>query len=237
MNRRGFTLIELLVVIAIIAILAAILFPVFLSAKERAQQTKCASNMKQLGTAIISYADDWNGITPYGWHLPSDPQFPNYMVPWAKGTWRDHVKPYVKSKGIFLCPAKTRYIVDNNGSPHPNVYSGLPVSKVDVGHYGINSIIICHERQSRSKPMGFVNISSEIRLPSKTILVAENYDSDWAVEPYVNASSFGAEGQFWPYHGLKENLGGVFIFCDGHAKFMRETEASKDNYYMWYAEK
>ena len=159
MNRRGFTLIELLVVIAIIAILAAILFPVFLSAKERAQQTKCASNMKQLGTAIMSYADDWNGVTPYGWQLPRPGQQWGDMTPWGRGVWRDRVKPYVKSKGIFLCPAKTRFLVDN-GALHSNV--GLPGTKEDIGHYGINSILIFYERRDvLNKPVGFINISAD----------------------------------------------------------------------------
>ena len=61
MKKRGFTLIELLVVIAIIAILAAILFPVFMSAKESARQTMCASNLKQIENANQMYVDDWNG--------------------------------------------------------------------------------------------------------------------------------------------------------------------------------
>ena len=63
-NRRGFTLIELLVVIAIIAILAAILFPVFAQAREKARQTTCLSNMKQMGTAIMMYVQDYDEVTP-----------------------------------------------------------------------------------------------------------------------------------------------------------------------------
>ena len=64
MRRRGFTLIELLVVIAIIAILAAILFPVFLVTKAKARQRECASNMRQIGKAVQIYADIWSGMYP-----------------------------------------------------------------------------------------------------------------------------------------------------------------------------
>ena len=67
--RRGFTLIELLVVIAIIAILAAILFPVFAQAREKARQTTCTSNMKQMGTAIMMYTQDYDETLPPGCHL------------------------------------------------------------------------------------------------------------------------------------------------------------------------
>ena len=63
--KKGFTLIELLVVIAIIAILAAILFPVFAQAREKARQTSCLSNLKQLGTGYILYADDYDDYPPY----------------------------------------------------------------------------------------------------------------------------------------------------------------------------
>ncbi len=91
-NRRGFTLIELLVVIAIIAILAAILFPVFAKARERAKQTSCLNNMKQLGTSAIMYHGD----------------FDDYVVPyavWGKKYYTGLLEPYIKSKDAFVCPS------------------------------------------------------------------------------------------------------------------------------------
>ncbi len=90
-KRRGFTLIELLVVIAIIAILAAILFPVFARAREKARQTSCLSNCKQLTLAGIMYGSDWDGHMPY--HHSSD------------GTLKGGILPYVRSDDLFRCPS------------------------------------------------------------------------------------------------------------------------------------
>ena len=106
-NRRGFTLIELLVVIAIIAILAAILFPVFAQAREKARQTQCISNSRQLAMANEMYLQDYDETI-----LPST----NYAVPTADPTrvWPPLVQPYVKNQGIFLCPSAPgcKYVTD-----------------------------------------------------------------------------------------------------------------------------
>ena len=95
MNRKGFTLIELLVVIAIIAILAAILFPVFAQVREKARQINCTSNLKQIGLAIIQYQQDYDGYFPGG----IDTNWQN--------AWPSNVQPYVKSIAVFSCPDDT----------------------------------------------------------------------------------------------------------------------------------
>jgi len=100
LRRRGFTLIELLVVIAIIAILAAILFPVFAQARESARSTACLSNMKQLGLSLRMYGQDY------------DETYPNIRL-WSpdsgdlnKGLiWKNVVQPYIKNKDLFRCPS------------------------------------------------------------------------------------------------------------------------------------
>ncbi len=90
-GRAGFTLIELLVVIAIIAILAAILFPVFQKVRENARRTACLSNTKQLGLGFIQYTQDFDEQLPYCF----------YGAPQG---WAGHLYPYVKSTGVFKCP-------------------------------------------------------------------------------------------------------------------------------------
>ncbi len=98
-QRRGFTLIELLVVIAIIAILAAILFPVFAKAREKARQTSCASNMKQIATATLMYVQDYDESFPL---FGGEVNFPGTI------SWATAVSPYVKNKQIFRCPSDGR---------------------------------------------------------------------------------------------------------------------------------
>ncbi len=102
-NRRGFTLIELLVVIAIIAILAAILFPVFAQAREKARSTSCLSNFKQVALAHLMYVQDNDEkLAPFMWG-PGDGGF-SYN-PATCFTWPQMVQPYVKSWPLFRCPS------------------------------------------------------------------------------------------------------------------------------------
>src|SRR5580698_2440397 len=102
-HRAGFTLIELLVVIAIIAILAAILFPVFAKAREKARQTTCASNEKQLGLAFLQYTQDYDEMTVSG----AIPANPGAWYAIGGVGWAGQLYPYVKSQGAFACPDDT----------------------------------------------------------------------------------------------------------------------------------
>lgn len=97
-TRRGFTLIELLVVIAIIAILAAILFPVFARAREAARATSCKSNLKQIGTAAQLYAQDYDEMVT--------PSFLYYAPSANLVWWPDLVRPYVKNEPLYKCPSQ-----------------------------------------------------------------------------------------------------------------------------------
>jgi prepilin-type N-terminal cleavage/methylation domain-containing protein/prepilin-type processing-associated H-X9-DG protein len=99
--RRGFTLIELLVVIAIIAILAAILFPVFARAREAARATTCRSNLKQIGMAVKMYVDDNDELTPFN----ANGSLWGIWSPLGNVYWGMFYAPYIKSQGIFTCPS------------------------------------------------------------------------------------------------------------------------------------
>src|SRR5690242_9553375 len=113
-THRGFTLIELLVVIAIIAILAAILFPVFAQAREKARQTACVSNLKQIGTAAQMYAQDFDEHLP-GTELGEDD---------GEYFWIEMLAPYTKNRDIFSCPSaseKTQFA--SNGISREFSYS------------------------------------------------------------------------------------------------------------------
>jgi prepilin-type N-terminal cleavage/methylation domain-containing protein/prepilin-type processing-associated H-X9-DG protein len=106
--RRGFTLIELLVVIAIIAILAAILFPVFAKAREKARQTSCLSNVKQMSLGFLQYMQDYDERFTLGGYV-----IPGFNIPGVGGSadgsnvnmWRFLINPYCKNYQIFLCPS------------------------------------------------------------------------------------------------------------------------------------
>ncbi len=100
--RSGFTLIELLVVIAIIAILAAILFPVFAQAREAARKSSCQSNLKQVGNAVLMYTQDYDEVMPFN---PWDGASGNPFQPAHQRTMAHNIYPYVKNTQVFRCPS------------------------------------------------------------------------------------------------------------------------------------
>jgi len=99
-QRKAFTLIELLVVIAIIAILAAILFPVFAQARDKARQASCLSNAKQMGLAFMQYCQDYDEIYPPSRTVSAPCDGGTRLVPWDR-----NIEPYTKNRNIFQCPS------------------------------------------------------------------------------------------------------------------------------------
>ena len=148
-SRHAFTLIELLVVIAIIAILAAILFPVFAKVREKARQTTCLSNLKQIGLAMTQYTQD------------NDESFPVGVIPGGLGQgWAGTIYPYVKSTGAFKCP-------DDSTPQHTNGnIVSYPVS------YAANLNFLRTDISSSDSRIGGQAIAA-LASPSKTVLLCE----------------------------------------------------------------
>jgi len=203
MKNRAFTLIELLVVIAIIAILAAILFPVFAQAKLSAKKTVELSNVKQLGLGLIMYSSDNDDFFPIGFKL-DDP------TGWAgDALWVQTTYPYVKNVGIFTSPA------DSKTGPitGANAWMGWGISVAVNGDYSPDWC--CAPNWNSGFPMiGMMGLpgqpwwlggvatrsNSEVTQPGATILLSEKHDDDiltWAVakdETWIP----GNVSNYWP---------------------------------------
>ncbi len=201
-SRRGFTLIELLVVIAIIAILAAILFPVFARARENARKTTCQSDLKQIGTAIAMYAQDYD-----------ERLVPNYIywVPSASlAWWEDLIQPYTKNYNVYVCPSKT---ATTYATYRP---AGLP-NPLQFG-YSANS-----NGGGGVAPMGGGGGScalAQIEDVSNTILIAESTD--------IELNTYASEVDAWATNGIgnidKRHMDGSnWLFADGHVKFLKKS--------------
>ncbi len=218
-KRTGFTLIELLVVIAIIAILAAILFPVFARAREKARQTTCLSNFKQVNLGMMMYAQDYDENLPMVCVNDSPPDGTSGVTRY----WYPlEINPYVKNKQIYRCPSIA--------SPDPLWYGGSShwkpkhrtVNRYSIGpdwriYQAINDILLPAPETGlpgAAKYMVGPRTLGMIECPAWTLLDYETQVSggcDWAT------------GAFWSgdiYYGTPiHNEGRNAAFADGHAKF------------------
>ncbi len=191
--KRGFTLIELLVVIAIIAILAAILFPVFARAREKARQASCLSNCKQMGLAILMYAQDYDEtICPY---VDSGYNF-------STMAWWVVIDPYIKNDQIRKCPSQRGTGYSDYGVVYPHV-SGVGNAKTlgDIEYPTETAMLTETEAQNANGRYG------NLYLCYCPFHYAEGSIS-WA---YYH-------GLAWPG---RHNEGNNACFVDGHAKWMK----------------
>lgn len=198
-RHNGFTLIELLVVIAIIAILAAILFPVFARAREAARQSSCLSNMKQMGAALMMYKQDYDETFPQAYYYLNDN---NSSGGYAQ--WSGVCQPYIKNWGIFVCPsdklrglAPTNFIGNNMGFGVPAGQTAQNPSIQDIQaprlSYTANAAVMPRKRRT-ADPASVVN-DSAVDAPADTILVAEMTD----IPPCINDTS-AASGVAYKTH-------------------------------------
>lgn len=203
--KKGFTLIELLVVIAIIAILAAILFPAFAQARERARAASCLSNLKQVSLGWLMYAQDYDETFPLGRNYLASSSPVQYQHWFALDTYvsgtgyiSDYTKgliyPYTKSGQILTCPSIT-----------------VPAGRTN---YGLNSEIYYH--QSNGTPTGAP--ISLMQSPVDTILLADSGSFNSTTgkvgpEPYLNAPSV-----LYPTVHARHQERTNVAFMDGHVK-------------------
>ncbi|MEJ5252979.1 MAG: DUF1559 domain-containing protein [Chthonomonadetes bacterium] len=204
MRFRAFTLIELLVVIAIIAILAAILFPVFSQAREKARQTTCLSNMRQLGIALVMYMEDSDGMTFFFGHnrwlsrcYPSAP-----LGATRENRWWNQILPYTRMGGALLvCPS------DGGRVPHP-LEDGRDGRPFVPRSYVAN-------RAGECLPI------SAVDTPADIVIVTEKgdpFDDSW-YEPPKNL--YDKAGYNQPVLAMTRHSGGCNnMFFDGHAKWL-----------------
>ncbi|MBI2302890.1 MAG: DUF1559 domain-containing protein [Armatimonadetes bacterium] len=206
-TRHGFTLIELLVVIAIIAILAAILFPVFAKAREKARQSSCSSNEKQIMLAIIQYAQDYDDKIMSPRHGRPNPGGASGCGNSPYYTFRVTSQPYIKNAQVFQCPSLSLFGNETGGGNQD-----LP------GSYGMNNRFCgCCGIRIWAK-------TSRISEPAQQIVVGESLIPD--TDPWCHPN--GGANCFRTPHNRGANYG----FLDGHVKWYL-PEATVDPTMLW----
>ncbi|MCE5322499.1 prepilin-type N-terminal cleavage/methylation domain-containing protein [bacterium] len=242
MRKRGFTLIELLVVIAIIAILAAILFPVFAGAKEKARQTVCLKHGGQLGMALNLYLDDHNGKFPLCWMFrPGDS-----TLTWAHGLYK-----YTKSLDVYTCPSvpSRRFTADTTAGYSADAdrkTGGWGYNTSDGGGGKANGV--GRGKNSNMYTPDPYNISDLVSA-SRHIAFGDSKSSDdsdiaYLFPGYTGRNAFNdvikalTSGSFYVPPDFRHNGGAIFIFCDGHAKWFNKTYIYnwQTNGHYWYVD-
>ncbi|NLI00461.1 MAG: DUF1559 domain-containing protein [Chthonomonadales bacterium] len=240
-SRSAFTLIELLVVIAIIAILAAILLPVFAQARESARKASCLSHSKELGLSVMMYVNDYDEVNPMGYYYELTGPTAGRRVQWA---WM--VQPYVKNEAIFKC------LTDFEPTP-PASRRGMPDLTVQALSY-IPNYAVMPAHDGGTVPMAAVGEAASV-----IVLAEKQYKiGNTVLKSYAGTSGFYPDTPVGaPYCRVTadrvreaiarardgnyklarvaffRHLGGSnFVFCDGHAKYHMLEQTLGPNF-LW----
>jgi prepilin-type N-terminal cleavage/methylation domain-containing protein/prepilin-type processing-associated H-X9-DG protein len=196
--RPAFTLIELLVVIAIIAILAAILFPVFAQAREKARASTCLSNCKQIGTSLRMYLDDYEGSYPFSWFAT-----PQYGFDVA-------LYPYLKNTQIFSCPSNPQLVQTWKGYLQPQGPGPFARS------YAMNAAVATDDQKT-------VIVETALEAPASTIMMLET--TDWNYQhkrPPDHETYITKRNDVCIHVPFTIHQGGSnYVFADTHARWAR----------------
>ena len=209
-QRKGFTLIELLVVIAIIAILAAILFPVFAKAREKARQSSCASNLKQLGLGIMQYTQDYDETYPGQPYADGGYN----SCGWFDGipSWLMGVEPYLKNRnGIGICPSAVKRDRFNPADSNMAfLYPRFCNYRAEASMKAPAEVIMLWERQENGPFFG--------TYPNPSV-TPTTYPISWDLGslPFYDSSV----SSYWPY---LHSGGGNYLWADGHVKWMKPEQ-------------
>lgn len=210
-TKHGFTLIELLVVIAIIAILAAILFPIFAEARQKARQTACLSNVRQIGTAFAMYINENDQLFPIVVGGGSD--WGNFSA-W----WPELLQPYTKNWKIMWCPSSSATGYAGRDAAFGKMFSS----------YAYNCYLLGYPADFTAEPYGWYNgvaSEGEIKNPSETVAMCDGstfypgylLTFPWTINAYDPNNNSG--GTWDCGIGDPHTKGTNLLFCDWHAKW------------------